>query len=82
MLAAALSCRIVPHCFGELLPPQGWRACQQQPLLPCHAVPAWPADVAVQLESDKVAGVRREIAEVDAQLARAERLLKIADPDG
>ena len=38
--------------------------------------------MAVQIESDKVAGVRREIAEVDAQLARAERLLKIADPDG
>jgi hypothetical protein len=26
--------------------------------------------------------VRREMAEVEAQLARCERLLKIADPDG
>jgi hypothetical protein len=38
--------------------------------------------VAVQLESDKVAAARRELADVDAQLARCERLLKIADPDG
>lgn len=53
-----------------------------QPTTAALAVPACPADVAVQIESDKVAGVRREIAEVDAQLARAQRLLKIADPDG
>lgn len=46
-----------------------------------HPTPC-AADVAVQLESDKVAGLRRELAEVEAQLARAERLLKIADPDG
>ena len=41
-----------------------------------------PADVAVQLESDKVAAVKRELADVEAQLARTERLLTIADPDG
>ena len=47
-------------------------------MLPFH----FPAGVAEQLESDKVAAVRRELADVDAQLARTERLLKIADPDG
>lgn len=40
------------------------------------------SDVTEQLESDKVASIKSEIAEVDAQLARTERLLKIADPDG
>ncbi|PRW44332.1 Kanadaptin isoform B [Chlorella sorokiniana] len=43
---------------------------------------AFMSDVAVQLESDKVASLKRELADVDAQLARTERLLKIADPDG
>ena len=48
----------------------------------CPAAAPCPADVAVQIESDKVAAVKRELADVDAQLARTERLLKIADPDG
>lgn len=52
-----------------------------KPAMRLHPTPC-AADVAVQLESDKVAGLRRELAEVEAQLARAERLLKIADPDG
>ena len=39
-------------------------------------------EVAVQLEGDKVAALRREVAEVDADLARTERLLRIADPEG
>eukprot|EP00887_Chlorella_sp_A99_P004998 scaffold4.g4998.t1 len=46
------------------------------------ALDAFMSGVEVQLESDKVASLKREIAEVDAQVARAEHLLRIADPDG
>jgi hypothetical protein len=76
---AALLLQQVVSTIALLRPP---RLMCLQPTTAALAVPACPADVAVQIESDKVAGVRREIAEVDAQLARAQRLLKIADPDG
>ncbi len=38
--------------------------------------------VEAQIEQDRVAALRRELAELEAQLARAQRLLAIADPDG
>ena len=34
------------------------------------------------IESDRAAALRRELAEVESQIERTERLLKIADPDG
>lgn len=57
--------------------------CPFSNLPPFLSLPLPPsADVAVQIESDKVAGLKKELAELDAQLARTQRLLKIADPDG
>ena len=38
--------------------------------------------VEAQIEQDRVGALRRELAAVESQLARAERLLAIADPDG
>ncbi|GAB4814362.1 hypothetical protein N2152v2_001408 [Parachlorella kessleri] len=38
--------------------------------------------VEAQIELDRVGALRRELAAVESQLARAERLLAIADPDG
>lgn len=61
----------------QLAQQSGCEANLRAPLVSSYVV-----DVAVQLESDKVAAVKRELADVEAQLARTERLLKIADPDG
>ncbi|KAL3145623.1 hypothetical protein ABBQ32_003168 [Trebouxia sp. C0010 RCD-2024] len=43
---------------------------------------AFMGQVAVQLEHDKAGALRKEIAQLDAKMQEAERLLKVADPDG
>lgn len=43
---------------------------------------AFMGQVAVQLEHDKAGTLRKEIALLDAKMQEAERLLKVADPDG
>lgn len=43
---------------------------------------AFMGQVAVQLEHDKVGALRQEISELDIKMQEADRLLKVADPDG
>lgn len=67
--------------------------CSQEPLSPTLADrfeapaglllrPSALPPACLQIEKDRVGSLRREIAEVEAQLACTERLLAIADPDG
>ncbi|DBB07161.1 TPA: hypothetical protein ACH3X1_011731 [Trebouxia sp. C0004] len=43
---------------------------------------AFMGQVAVQLEHDKVGALKQEISELAAKIQEADRLLKVADPDG
>ncbi|GIL77354.1 hypothetical protein Vretimale_2815 [Volvox reticuliferus] len=43
---------------------------------------AFMANMDTQIEKDKLASLKRQLADVEAQLARVTKLLKIADPDG
>lgn len=43
---------------------------------------AFMAAMGSQLEEDKLASIKRQLADVQTQLARVTRLLRIADPDG
>lgn len=43
---------------------------------------AFMANMDTQIEKDKLASLKKQLADVESQLARVTKLLKIADPDG
>ncbi|CAL8465521.1 g5057 [Coccomyxa elongata] len=46
------------------------------------ALDAFMSNVETQIEQDKVGVLRREVEQIDKQVSEAERLLRLADPDG